>query len=346
MTPALPWLAESLARALAAQRAHATLVHGPAGVGQFEFAHALAAGWLCEAAGEGTGRPCGVCAGCRLFAARAHPDFLLLIPDALREALGWQPQADAAGEGDGKRKAKPSREIRVDAVRAAIDWGQKTASRGRAKVVLLHPADALNPVAANALLKTLEEPPGALRLLLTSADPAALLPTVRSRCQRISLGVPPADQALAWLQAQGVEGAPVLLAAAGGQPLEAQAMAADGLSAALWRDLPRLVHAGYAAPLIGLPLPCLIDALQRLAHDLALARVGQAPRFLAAPPPAAERIDAEALAHWAAELVRARRHDEHPWNAGLLAEALVAGGRKAWQIAASGARPSPTLAAR
>jgi DNA polymerase-3 subunit delta' len=336
----LPWLAEPLARAIAQQRAHATLVHGPVGVGQFVFAVALASAWLCEA---DSARPCGRCASCRLMAAQAHPDFSLLVPDALREPLGWPlPDTDISAE---RKEKKPSREIRVDAVRAAIDWGQRTSTRGGAKVVLLHPAEAINPVAANALLKTLEEPPGTLRLILGAGDPASLLPTVRSRCQHIALTAPPHDAALAWLQAQGVQGADTLLSAAGGQPLLAQAFAADGLSAELWRDLPRLVRQGQAGPLLGLPMPRLIDALQRLCHDLSLQAQGAATRYFDADalPPGADPV---ALAGWASELQRAARHDEHPWNAGLLAEALLLGGRKAWQIAASAPRPSPTLAAR
>jgi len=336
---ALPWLAEPLARAIAQQRAHATLVHGPAGVGQFHFALSLASAWLCEA---GEGRPCGRCASCRLMAAQVHPDFSLLVPEALREPLGWPlPDTESAAE---RKDKKPSREIRVEAVRAAIDWGQRTSTRGGAKVALLHPADAINPVAANALLKTLEEPPGALRLILSAADPASLLPTVRSRCQHITLSTPPDDVALAWLQAQGVQGADTLLMAAGGQPLLAQAFAADGLSADLWHELPRLVRQGQAGPLLALPLPRLIDALQRLCHDLSLHAQGAPARFFDQPLPAG--ADPVALADWASELRRAARHDGHPWNAGLLAEALLLAGRKAWQIAASGPRRSPTLAAR
>lgn len=337
----LPWLAEPLTRTLAHQRAHATLVHGPAGVGQFQFALALASAWLCEA-GQGATKPCGRCASCRLMAAQVHPDFCLLVPDALREPLGWALEAEPTAE----RKTRPSREIRVDAVRAAIDWGQQTSSRGGAKVVLLHPADAINPVAANALLKTLEEPPGALRLILSAADPAGLLPTVRSRCQRVALTTPARETALAWLQAEGVADAGPLLTAAGGQPLLAQAMAADGLSAQLWRDLPRLVRQGQAGPLLGLPLPRLIDALQRLCHDLSLHAQGAAPRYFDDAAALPLGADPAALAEWAAELQRAARHDEHPWNAGLLAEALLLAGRKAWQIDVSSPRPSPTLAQR
>jgi DNA polymerase-3 subunit delta' len=334
----LPWLAEPLARAIAQQRAHATLVHGPAGVGQFQFALALASAWLCEA---GEGRPCGRCTSCRLMAAQAHPDFTLLVPEALRVPLGWPlPEHETSAE---RKDKKPSREIRVDAVRAAIDWGQQTSSRGGAKVGLLHPADAINPVAANALLKTLEEPPGALRLILCTGDPAGLLPTLRSRCQQIALTTPPRPAALAWLEGQGVDGADTLLTAAGGQPLLARAFAAEGLSAELWQDLPRLVRQGQAGPLLALPLPRLIDALQRLCHDLSLQAQGATARFFDQLPAGA---DPTTLAEWGSELRRAARHDEHPWNAGLLAEALLLAGRKACQINVSSPRPSPTLAAR
>ena len=156
----LPWLAGPLARGLALQ-AHALVLHGPGGVGQFELGLAMATGWLCEAGDSAQARlaPCGQCAGCRLMAAQMHPDFHLLLPEALREGLGW----GAAEEGtdseasakSAKSKAKPSKEIRVEAVRAAIEWGQKTSSRGGVKVILIHPAQAMNLIAANALLKTL-----------------------------------------------------------------------------------------------------------------------------------------------------------------------------------------------
>ena len=181
----LPWLADGLAHAAVLAQAHALLIHGPAGVGHLEFALLLAQAGLCERAGAGEGatapgtlsnsRPalgCGRCASCHLVVTRVHPDLLLLLPDAQRVQLGW------VGDDDsklGKAETKPSREIKVEQVRRAIAWAQQTSGRGRGKVLVLHPADAMNTVAANALLKTLEEPPGRLRLLLTSADPERLL---------------------------------------------------------------------------------------------------------------------------------------------------------------------------
>src|SRR5204862_5810007 len=137
------------------------------------------------------------CTACHLFAQRSHPDCRVLMPDALRQRLGY---ADA---DEGETKAKPSRDVKVDAVRTAIDWAQQTTARGVAKVLVIHPAEAMNETAANALLKTLEEPPGRLRLLLTAHDPQAPLPTLRSRCQQVPIEAPTRAVALAWLEGQG-----------------------------------------------------------------------------------------------------------------------------------------------
>ena len=331
-----PWLHAPLDQALAQQRGHALLVHGPSGVGQFEFALALASAWLCESPRER--RACGECPGCRLMQSRTHPDFQLLMPEAVRESLGWT-TGDEAREGEGK-KAKPSKELKVEAVREAIAWSQTSASRGRGKVVLIHPAQAMNMVSANALLKTLEEPPAGVRLLLTAHDPEALLPTIRSRCQRWPLTTPEPEQSLAWLQGQGMREPAVLLAACSGRPLDAAAWHADGVTAELWRALPLAVSRGDARPLQGWPVPRVIDALHKLCHDAMVLAVGGAPRHFPADsvPPGA---DLAGLAAWARSLQRAARHDEHPWNPGLLAEALVLEGRQAWP-ARSPTSPGPS----
>jgi DNA polymerase-3 subunit delta' len=327
---ALPWIEAPLRQALRQQRAHALLLQAPAGVGAFEFMLALAQAWLCESADAAP--PCGHCGSCRLLQSGSHPDLHLLLPEALRPALGGAAQAeDDPGEG-GKARRKPSRQIRIDEVRAAIDWVVQSSSRGRAKVVLLHPAEAMNLQAASALLKTLEEPPGQARLLLSTTDEARLLPTVRSRCQRIRLAGPPAEQAAAWLAEQGVSDAPVLLAAAGGAPLAARDLAAAGIDAATWMALPRAVARGQAAALAGWPVPRAVDALQKVCHDALVLALGGTPRyFVSQPVPPGARP--ELLSAWAKTLSRVARHDEHPWNDGLLIEALVSEGRACWQEA-------------
>lgn len=331
----LPWL-EPLLWQARQQRAHALLLHGPQGVGQFDLAVTIAQAWLCEAADPAT-RPCGGCASCRLVQAHSHPDLLVLLPEALQEPLGWAAaDADAGSERAGKTK-QPSKEIKVEAVRAAVQFAETTSARGRAKVVVLHPAERMNSVSANALLKTLEEPPGTARFLLSCAAPDALLPTIRSRCQSLALALPPIEQAGAWLAGQGVSDAAVMLAAAGGQPQEAFEWARQGIDAATWLRLPTLVAQGSAVALGSWPLARVVDALQKLCHDALCMHAGAAPRYF--PATALRAVaDADALHGWMRELNRVARHAEHPWNAGLMVESLVQQGARALAMADSGGR--------
>ncbi|MDP4299560.1 DNA polymerase III subunit delta' [Leptothrix discophora] len=324
----LPWLADTLTRTLASQRSHALLVSGPSGVGQMAFALALAKSWLCETplADRPQRLACGHCGSCHLVDERSHPDLRLIVPEALRGEVGLD--ADEPGEGDGEgksKKAKPSQEIKVDQIRTAIGFSELTAGRASTKVMLLHPAEALNTISANALLKTLEEPPGALRFVLSTSSPQSLLPTIRSRCQAIVLPRPEAAPAIAWLAGQGVDRPEVLLAASGEQPLVALAMHQAGLDAAAWLALPERVAAGDVAAFGGWALPQLIETLQKLCHDRLLVSVGAAPRYFAG----ARLVpgDVARLTAWAADLRRQSRHADHPYNAGLALEALLAQAR-------------------
>lgn len=318
----LPWLQQPLQDALARARSHALLVQGPAGVGQLELAVKLAQSWLCETAAPGE-PACNQCPSCKLFASGTHPDFQLLLPEALeapaREALGLPFEEPDAKAG----KAKPSKEIKVEAVRNLLAFAQATSARGKAKVVVIFPAEALNGVAANALLKTLEEPSGLLRFALASHDSASLLPTIRSRCQPLPLALPERAAALAWLASKGVEGAEGLLDATGGRPQQALAWSEDGLTDAAWQALPKRVARGEVAALSDWAPPRVIDALQRLCHDLLRRSHGRPGQFFAAASLPAPKRSAPLLA-WDAELRRAARHADHPLNAGLWIEALVA----------------------
>lgn len=334
----LPWLQAGLNAALS-QKGHALLLHGPEGVGQFELAMVVAQSVLCEAPSRTTaptGLPCGHCEACHLLQQGAHPDLMVLVPEALRESLGLSQASSETEGGDGGSTAGPTtksksagREIRVADVRRAIDWGHQTSSRGRAKVLVLHPAQALNLVAANALLKTLEEPAGVLQLVLSTADPQALLPTLRSRCQQVQLAVPASDTAASWLEAQGVQDAPAVLAAAGGRPQEALALVREGLDARRWPELPDAVRQGRAELFQGLAVPRVVDLLQKVCLDLmSRAQGARATYFPDEALPAGAQ--AQALAAWWTQLQRTARHEDHPWNAALLIESLVLQGRRCW----------------
>ena len=332
----MPWLEATLRDTLLTRRAHALLLQGPRGVGQFDLAVTLAQAWLCEAADPNEVRPCGHCASCRLVQARSHPDLMVLLPEALREPLGWNLSDGDEAASDKASKAKPSKEIKVEAVRAAVGFAQVTSARGRCKVVVVHPAERMNDVAANTLLKTLEEPPGQARFVLACSEPEALLATIRSRCQAVPMRLPPADLATEWLTQHGLADPAVLLAATGGQPQEALDWAAQGLDAALWLRIPALVRQGDHRPLALLPLPRVVDALQKLCHDAACVAAGAVPRYFpAAAVPAG--ADPMTLAGWSRELNRAARHADHPWNAGLMVDALVLHGQRALTVAGGNA---------
>ena len=328
----LPWLGAPLQEALRTQRGHALLIHGPQGIGQFELALSLAQAWLCET--SPTQQACGTCASCRLVQAHSHPDLLVLVPEALRDSLGWG-AADESDEGEGKTsKTKPSKEIKVEAVRTAVSFAQSTSARGQRKVVLIHPAERMNAIAANTLLKTLEEPPGDARFVLSCGAPDALLPTIRSRCQAVPLALPPADVASAWLAQQQVAQPDVLLAAAGGQPLEALEWVREGVDAVTWSRLPKQLAAGDVGTLASWPLPRLLDALHKLCHDAMSLACGAPPRYF---PPAALPAGASlpALVAWSRALRQIIRHDEHPWNLPVMVESLVLQAQQALQAPAS-----------
>ena len=325
-----PWLPKPLEAALAQLNSHAVLLHGPEGVGQFEFALALARAWLCEARpmGQGFEPACGHCPSCRLIDAGSHPDLMVVLPEALQASLGWQ---SAAEEGEASEKSagktkKLSQEIKVDAIRAVVQFSQHTASRGRAKVVLVHPAERMNLIASNTLLKTLEEPPGQVRFVLSGAALDQLLPTVRSRCQAWRLPMPTPEVATQWLQTQldGVSQADarVLLDAAGGQPLTARDRHQLGLDARYWPQIPKDLLNGAATALTQWPLTLVVETLQKVCYDLACVAAGAAPRYFpAASLPAAP--DLNLLTTWAQELRKTSRHAEHPWNQNLKVEALL-----------------------
>ncbi len=337
-----PWLEPAFARGLALP-AHALLLHASGALGQLELALALARSALCESP-TAEGRACGRCAACHLLASRTHPDLRVLVPEATALRLGWLAAGEEGGEGGAKSKAKPSRDIKVDAVRAAIDWAQRTSARGRAKVLVIHPAEAMNETAANALLKTLEEPPGRLRLLLTASDPETLLPTVRSRCQRLPIAMPVTAQAAAWLESAGVVQAGRLLAAAGGLPHAALALHEEGIDAETWARVPSWARNGHAAGLASWPVARMVEALHKLCHDLMRLAAGGEPRYFdaaslsSATKPALPSMGL--LTGWERELLRAARHDEHPWHAPLRAEALMAQAAALWQTARA-ERPGP-----
>ncbi len=341
-----PWLEAPLRAALGQLHHHAVLLHGLPGTGQFEFAMALGRAWLCEQApmGSAFAPACGHCVSCRLLDAGSHPDVMLVLPEALQATLGWdagEAAGDASEDKSERKSRKPSQDIKVDAIRAVVQFSQNTASRGRAKVVLIHPVERMNAIAANTLLKTLEEPPGQVRFVLSGSALDQLLPTVRSRCQAWALPSPEPELAVQWLVAEtGLDphAARLLLEASGGQPLTARDRQALGLDARNWPQIPHGVARGEAGPMAAWPLPLVVETLQKLCHDLARVAVGAAPRYFPAeslpPPPELARLN-----QWSQELGKVGRHADHPWNLPLKLETLMLQARAILRVRPSRANP-------
>lgn len=321
-----PWIDRQL-HDLLAQPHHALLLQGPSGLGQYELALGLARAWLCEA--PTPSGACGHCASCHAIDVRTHADLCLLMPETAMLALDWPLSEKAQKDIDDKAR-KPSKEIRVDAMRDAVEFSQRTSARGRGKVVVVYPAERMNHITANTLLKTLEEPVGDVRFILASEAVHQLLPTIRSRCMARTLAWPTGQEALDWLQAQQVPpgDAAVLLRAAGGRPEDALRRARAGLDARQWSLLPKAVARGEVAALADFSPAEAVDALQKICHDLLAMSAGGTPRFfLAQELPAASTQ--RQLASWWRELAATMRTVEHPFNAGLLLESLVTRARQA-----------------
>src|SRR5262245_6788506 len=263
-----PWnepLFESL-KARAERFPHALLIHGARGNGKLALAERVAQFLLCENPAR---RPCGACEGCRWFAAGSHPDFRRLEPEALAAEPAVDP--DEPAEAPAKR-AKPSLQIKIEQVRSLDDFLNLGSHRGRLRVALVHPAEDMNPNAANALLKGLEEPPPGAIFLLVSHRPAQLLPTIRSRCVALAVPIPPRAAALKWLAEQGVQNPERWLAYAGGAPLQAVEYAAKAEMLQRWLQHPTPVDDRDE-------LEPLADALQKIALDCALTGLGLPPKY-------------------------------------------------------------------
>ncbi len=233
-----PWLLPSWQQLSARRRAdrlpHALLLAAPAGLGQLEFALALVHSLLCDH-NDAEGFACGRCRGCQLLAAGSHPDYRFISLEL-------------------NDQGKLRREIVIEQIRDLCERSARTSHFGGHRLALIDPADKLNRNAANALLKTLEEPDANAVFVLLSEQPARLPATIRSRCQRIAIPLPSHEQALDWLTAEGVPAAAAAaaLVLADGNPGEAKALATpavQGLLKDLIEDIAALAAGQALAPI-------------------------------------------------------------------------------------------------
>lgn len=297
---------------------HALLLHGMPGVGKYTLARALAQWLLCLAPTPQGG--CGRCQSCAWLQQDAHPDLYQI-----------EPLADPDETEKGRRGGAI---IKIGQLREMIEALSLSAHQGGRRVAIIRPAEAMNPAAANALLKTLEEPPPGVLLILVSHHPRRLLPTVRSRCRAVAVPRPSQPQALDWLATQGVTGdrAETALREAGGAPLLALEFADPERTARREELLGALAEpaqqdwCALAQTLQGATVETW-GWLTRWVCDLIACRSGAPIRYFPQHTPRLQSLAAriEPVRLWALyqTLLMAGRHLQHPLNPQLLLESWL-----------------------
>lgn len=182
----LPWLKPVWQSLVKRQQSgglpHAIMLAGVRGVGKHSLALKLAQWLLCDTAQTSKlEQACGKCHSCNLWNAGSHPDTLLCEPE------------------------DTSKQIRVESIRRVNDFLAQTSQISKSQVVIIRPIEVMNLNAANALLKTLEEPSGSSYLILEAERYGSVLPTIRSRCQRLVVSAPVMEEGLAYLLEQGID---------------------------------------------------------------------------------------------------------------------------------------------
>jgi len=307
---------------------HALLFAGQPGIGKRAMAEALAARLLCESPREADQTACGTCASCKLLASGQHPDFRVLQPEA-------EGESDEEGGGTAAEKKKGSRQIRIAQLREIEDFFYVGGHRGGARACLIDPAEAMNPVTANSLLKILEEPSASLYFIMVSTNWRKLLPTLLSRVRRVMLPTVPRGEAERWLAGRNLAEQTRWLPFFGGAPREIAVAAASGrlkafetLVADLLRPGDPLATAGRWETLVksdnGLGLDEVVATLQKWLFDLALCASGAAPRYFqqAAIPLLAKPLALSSLVQAQQQISRLRLWSRHPLNPRLFLEDL------------------------
>jgi DNA polymerase III subunit delta' len=330
-----PWQnnAWSTLQQMRARLPHAILFHGPEGIGKTAFAEHFARSLLCETPGA-EGHACGTCPSCGWFAQYGHPDFRRVRPEILEDESTEAGEDGEAAEGKKTKAAKaPSKDIKIDQVRALADFMNVSTHRQGLRIVTLYPAEALNTASANAILKTLEEPPPNTVFLLVSNSLDRLLPTILSRCRKFAMAMPTRDEAMQWLKEQGVADADVWLAEQGGAPLAAQAAAQAEVREMLDDFLRQLAQPGAETALKAAdrlqkaPVPDLVAWLQRWLYDIfsfkLSGRIRYYPRYQKELSALAASADVGKLLRGLKSANERRAIAEHPLSAKLFIEDML-----------------------
>ncbi|MBI5430800.1 MAG: DNA polymerase III subunit delta' [Nitrosomonadales bacterium] len=323
-----PWQKNDWARLqeLRKRPPHGLLFRGSKGIGKLDLAMVFAQSLLCERPDAGH-IACGTCPSCHWFGQGSHPDFRLIQPEALSQD---------GEEGDDLKPAsgkKPSKQISVDQIRGLADFFGMSAHQGGRRVVIVHPAEAMNTNAANALLKNLEEPPQGLLFILVSHKPQQLLPTILSRCLSFAVPAPDAASATRWLAEQGVKNPADALAASGFSPLHAMQLE-EHLGSEERDKLLRAVRQPAALDVFALAevlqkteQVLVVQWLQQWCYDLSAMKLAGRLRYHpgeeAAIRKLVEPVAPLNLARLQKHLQTAKREAQHTLNPKLFFESLL-----------------------
>ena len=323
MKEVYPWHKNDLMRLqeLGKRPPHALLFKGAKGIGKLDLAMNFAQLMLCQEQDE-SGFACGKCSSCHWFEQESHPDFRLLQS----ELLSLEGEETESGK-------KPSKQISVDQIRGLADFIGMSAHQGGRRVVIIHPAEAMNTNAANALLKNLEEPPQGLLFILVSHKPQQLLPTILSRCQPFTLSVPDIESATQWLSGQGVKNPVEALAASGFSPLQA-AQLDEKLGSEERDKLLRAVRQPASLDVFALAEALqkteqvlVVQWLQQWCYDLSSMKLAGKLRYHigeeAAIKKLVEPLAPLSLAQLQKHLQTAKREAQHTLNPKLFLESLL-----------------------
>ena len=323
MSAIYPWQQNDWARLqdLRKRPPNGLLFKGTKGIGKLDLAIKFGQSLLCQNPDE-PGFACGQCPSCHWFEQASHPDYKLLQPEAL--------SLDGEETETGK---KPSKQISVDQIRGLADFISMSAHQGGRRVVVIHPAEAMNANAANALLKNLEEPPPGLLFILVTHKPQQLLPTILSRCLPFALAAPDAASATRWLAQQGVKNPAEALAFSGFAPLQA-AQLDEQLGSEEREKLLRAVRQPATLDVFALAealqkteQALVVQWLQQWCYDLgSMKQAGKLryhPGEEAAIKKLVEPVEPLNLARLQKHLQTAKREAQHTLNSKLFFESLL-----------------------
>ena len=337
MNPLYPWQYSvwPQIRNSAIDKAQAFIFSGRKGIGQLEFSHVLTKSLLCEQPTEAQ-FACGHCRSCQWFEQGVHPNFYRIEPEALTESDvnatkilsdSKQPTEDTSA------KRKLSQQITVDQIRHLDQFLYLSAHQSSRKIILINPADSMNISSANAMLKKIEEPPSQVLFFLVTDCLQALMPTIISRCMRITLPHPDKSSVQNWLRQEGIEESAIDLGWFGTSPQLVKRYFEAGYFAYFTELIEKISSPAQLDPIVlaeklhKLELSMIVSWLQKWCYDLVsfqmVGKVYYHRRHESAIKTIAAKTEQKQLIDFWKQLIQFQQLSKHPLNARLFLEELL-----------------------